>query len=152
MAPVSFTLVAHMDQSLDRAPVGAAPRRKFLVGGAVIAVTLVGLVAWAMSRPGSTAFYLTTSEVISRGATTGAEQYRVNGNVVPGTLNRDGLETTFVISDGQTDMTIFTDSPLPDSFRDDPDTQVVARGTYDGERFTATEVLAKCPSKFKAKA
>jgi cytochrome c-type biogenesis protein CcmE len=145
-----------MDQSLNSAPTGAVPERKanrkFLLGGAIILVTLVGLVGWAMSRPGSTAFYLTTSEVVDRGATAGVNEYRVNGNVVAGTVERDALETTFAISDGKTEMTIFTDRPLPDAFRDDPDTEVVARGTYDGDMFTASEVLAKCPSKFKAKA
>jgi cytochrome c-type biogenesis protein CcmE len=145
-----------MDQPLDSAPAGTIRNRKantkFLVGGGIIAVTLVGLVLWAMGRPGSTAFYLTTSEVVARGDSTGSEKYRVNGNVVPGTVERDGLETTFVISDGATEVTVFTDRPLPDSFRDDPDTQVVALGTYDGSMFTASEVLAKCPSKFKARA
>jgi cytochrome c-type biogenesis protein CcmE len=145
-----------MDQPLDSAPAGAIRNRKantkFLVGGAIIAATLVGLVLWAMGRPGSTAFYLTTSEVEARGDSSGGEEYRVNGNVVPGTVERDGLDTTFVISDGATEMTVFTDGPLPDTFRDDPDTQVVALGTYDGSTFSASEVLAKCPSKFKAKA
>ena len=144
-----------MDQSLHSAPPGPAPEpkrnRKFLVGGAIILVTLFTLVGWAMSRPGSTAFYLTTTEVVDRGVPS-VEEYRVNGNVVPGTVERDGLETTFAISDGETEMTVFTDRPLPDAFRDDPDTEVVALGTYDGRMFTASEVLAKCPSKFKAKA
>jgi cytochrome c-type biogenesis protein CcmE len=105
-----------------------------------------------MSRPGSTAYYLTTTEVVGRGATAGVNEYRVNGNVVAGTVHREGLETTFAISDGTTQMTVFTDRPLPDAFRDDSDTEVVALGTYNGDTFTASEVLAKCPSKFKAKA
>ena len=145
-----------MDQSLHAAPPGPVPERKsnrkFLVGGAIILVTLFTLVGWAMSRPGSTAFYLTTTEVVDRGAAPEVEEFRVNGNVVAGTVERDGLETTFAITDGETEMTVFTDRPLPDAFKDDPDTEVVARGTYDGQRFTASEVLAKCPSKFKAKA
>ena len=125
---------------------------KFYVGGAIIVVTVIGLVLWATTRPGSTAFYLTTSEVSQRGPTAGAAEIRINGNVVEGTVNRDGLETTFAITDGSTQVTVHTDKPLPDAFRDDADTEVVARGSYDGETFTASEVLAKCPSKFKAKA
>jgi cytochrome c-type biogenesis protein CcmE len=72
--------------------------------------------------------------------------------VVEGSVERDGLETTFVISDGTSEVVVSTDRPLPDSFRDDAATQVVALGSFDGRVFTATEVLAKCPSKFKAKA
>jgi cytochrome c-type biogenesis protein CcmE len=125
---------------------------KFYTGGAIIAVTVVGLLLWATNRPGSTAFYLTTSEVSQQGATTGAEEVRVNGNVVEGTVQREGLETSFTITDGSTQVIVHTDRPLPDAFRDDPNTEVVARGSYDGEIFNASEVLAKCPSKFKAKA
>ena len=125
---------------------------KFYAGGAIIAVTVIGLVLWASNRPGSTAFYLTTSEVSQAGETTEAEEVRVNGNVVEGTVRRDGLETSFAITDGSTRVTVHTDRPLPDAFRDDANTEVVVRGSYDGEIFTASEVLAKCPSKFKAKA
>lgn len=148
-----------MDRLPDEGPQRNQPRTgsskasaKFYTGGAIIAVTVVGLIFWATNRPGSTAFYLTTSEVSLQGATTGAEEVRVNGNVVEGTVQRDGLETTFVITDGDTRVTVHTDRPLPDAFRDDADTEVVARGSFDGETFTASEVLAKCPSKFKAKA
>lgn len=125
---------------------------KFVVGGAVIVVAVLGLTAWALGRPGSTAFYVTTTELAEQGPTTGGRQYRVNGNVVKGTVERRGLETTFVITDGATDLPVWTDRPLPSSFRDDDDTEIVALGRFDGRRFEATEVLAKCPSKFKAKA
>jgi cytochrome c-type biogenesis protein CcmE len=124
---------------------------KFYAGGAIIAVTILGLVMWAMNRPGSTAFYLTTSEVAARSAAPG-EQVRINGNVVPGTVDRDGLATTFVITDGSTEVTVHTERALPDSFRDVAQTEIVALGSYDGQRFNASEVLAKCPSKFRAKA
>jgi cytochrome c-type biogenesis protein CcmE len=144
-----------MEQRLEGAPAGGGSVRrrtgaKFIVGGTIIGLTVIGLVVWAMARPGSTAFYLTTSEVAARGPTSGGHPYRVNGNVVPGTVQRDGLETTFAITDGKTDVVVVTDRPLPDAFRDDADTEVVALGSFDGRMFTATEVLAKCPSKFKA--
>ena len=148
-----------MDQVLEEKPQPPRPgpgksktSAKFYAGGAIIAVTVIGLVLWATSRPGSTAFYLTTSEVSQQGTTGGAEEVRINGNVVEGTVSRDGLETSFAITDGSTEVVVHTDRPLPDAFRDDADTEVVARGSYDGEVFTASEVLAKCPSKFKAKA
>ena len=33
-----------------------------------------------------------------------------------------------------------------------PAVEIVAQGNYDGQAFAASQVLAKCPSKFKAKA
>lgn len=116
----------------------------------MVAVTLFGLVGWAMSRPGSTAFYLEVSELEAGDPLPSAEEYRVNGRVVPGSVEQDGLRTSFALTDGTANVTVVTSEPLPDTFRDRSD--VVARGRYDGRTFTASEVLAKCPSKFKAKA
>jgi cytochrome c-type biogenesis protein CcmE len=131
-------------------PTRDARRTKFIFGAAVIALTIVGLTVWAMARPGSTSFYKTTTEIVALGPITGAASYRVNGDVVPGSIQQDGLDTTFDISDGHTVLTVHTDQPLPDTFKDA--SEVVARGQFDGNTFTAVEVIAKCPSKFKAKA
>ena len=122
-------------------------RAKFAVGAAVVAAALVGLVGWAMGRPQATSFYVTVSELAGRDAA-GGEELRVNGKVVPGSIRRDGLSTTFAIAEGGARVDVRTTAPLPDAFRNG--SEVVARGTFDGRRLAATEVLAKCPSKFKA--
>ncbi len=123
---------------------------KFLWGGAVIFLAVVALVFWAMGRSGSTAYFLKTTELVSAGPVT-SEPIRVNGNVVEGSVVEDGLASTFEITDGTTPITITTDRPLPDSFVDNSNTEIVALGTFDGTTFSASEVLAKCPSKFKPK-
>jgi cytochrome c-type biogenesis protein CcmE len=136
---------------------GSRRRAKFLVGGAVVLLALVGLVVWAMTRPGSTSFFYTTTEVVALGGTATTEEYRVNGKVLPDSVHRNGLTTSFEISDGDTPLRVTTDETLPDAFwtamaSDSSEVDVVARGSYDGNVFSASEVLAKCPSKFKAKA
>lgn len=140
-------------------PTAASPKRraKFLVGGGIIVFALVGLVVWAMLRPNATSFYYTTSELQAAAVASGTEEYRVNGNVMPESVVREGLETTFDITDGTTSVTVVTDEVLPDAFwtamdAGSSEVEVVAQGRYDGTRFTASQVLAKCPSKFKAKA
>ena len=132
-------------------------RAKFLIGGGVILLSLVALVGWAMTRPNSTSFFYTPTEVVKLPVARGAEEYRVNGKVVPDTVESDELTTSFEISDGTTAVRLTTEQPLPDAFwtamaNDSSEVEVVARGRYDGTRFVASEVLAKCPSKFKAKA
>lgn len=136
---------------MDASPPTSPKRRaKFAIGGAAIALIVVGLIVWALAQPGSTAFYVTTSELAAMDdAALAAQSYRVNGTVVPGSIAANGLETSFDITDGGTQMTIVTDQPLPDTLKDD--SEVVARGSLQGSRFVASEVLAKCPSKFKAK-
>jgi cytochrome c-type biogenesis protein CcmE len=138
-------------------PTAGSPKRraKFLVGGGIIVLALVGLVVWAMARQNATSFYYTTSELQAASLAAGAEEYRVNGNVVPESVVREGLETTFDITDGTTAVTVMTDETLPDAFwtameAGSSEVEVVAQGRYDGDRFTASQVFAKCPSKFKA--
>ena len=137
---------------MDQAPRRASAKRrlKFVLGGVFVALALVSLIGWAMNRQGATPYFLTVSELLEKEIPAADEDYRVNGKVVPGSIERDGLETTFELSDGTATVVVTTDRALPDTFRDDSD--VIAKGSFDGRRFTASEVLAKCPSKFKAKA
>jgi cytochrome c-type biogenesis protein CcmE len=121
-------------------------RAKFWIGGAIIVAAIAGLIWLAMTQPGAASNYTTPSEL---GSTTTTEQVQLAGKVAPGSIDRDGLTTTFVVTDGDTDIEVTTDSPMPDAFRES--SEVVATGTFDGEVFAATRVLAKCPSKFKAK-
>lgn len=142
-----------------QSPTAASPKRraKFVIGGGIIFFALVGLVLWAMTRPNATSFYYTTSELQAASLAAGAEEYRVNGNVIPDSVVEDGLHTTFDITDGTTAVRVETDESLPDAFwlamdAGSSQVEVVAQGRYDGSTFTATKVLAKCPSKFKAEA
>ena len=125
-----------------------ARRRKFLVGGAIIVAGLVGLILWAMAQPGAASATILPSDLARQGPG-GSGELRLGGTVVPDSIERDGLTTTFLVTDGETEMQVTTDSPMPDAFKDS--SEVVATGTYDGVDFVATRVLAKCPSKFKAK-
>ena len=122
------------------------PRAKFWIGGVVVVAAIAGLIVWAMARPGAASNYTTPSDLTGPAA---SEQVQLAGVVEPDSIERDGLTTRFVVTDGTTGIDVTTDSPMPDAFRDS--SEVVATGTFDGEVFAASRVLAKCPSKFKAK-
>lgn len=125
------------------------PRRaKFWIGGAVILVALVTLLIWGMAQPGAASNYISPTDLDAGGALE-SQEVRLGGTVVPGSIQRDGLTTTFDVTDDSTEIRVTTDSPMPDAFMDE--SEVVAIGTFDGETFAAGKVLAKCPSKFKAK-
>lgn len=123
---------------------------KFAVGGGVVALTVVSLLVWASGREGATAFYMTPTELMAAGASADTADFRVNGTVVPGSIDQEGLTTSFLVSDGHTDIKVRTDRALPDAFKEESD--VIARGHFNGELLVAEEVLAKCPSKFKTRA
>ena len=138
-------------------PVSAKRRAKFVLGSAAVILTIAALIFWALTRPQSTAFFYTVSELESRGVTPVTEEVRVNGKVIPATVERSGLRTTFEITDGTEELTVTTDQALPDAFwtamaAGSSEVEVVAQGGYAEGVFTASQVYAKCPSKFKAKA
>ena len=135
-----------------------SPKRKakFAIGGLAALAIVIGLIVWALNQSGSTAFFKTVSE-LTQGQTVPTVDYRVNGNVVADSLVRDGVHTSFAITDGTEQLRIETEEALPDAFwtayENDPEgVEIVAQGRYDGRRFTAHQVVAKCPSKFEAKA
>ena len=124
------------------------PRRaKFWIGGVIIVAVLAGLILWAMTQPGAAANYVTPTDLETGAAPAG--QVQLAGVVVPGSIERDGLVTTFEVTDDSAEITVTTDTPLPDAFKDS--SEVVATGTFESGTFTASQVFAKCPSKFKAK-
>src|SRR5687767_5809006 len=120
-------------------PVVTPPRRaKFWIGGAIIVAVLAGLILWAMTQPGAASNYVTPTELAA--ATSVESQVQLAGVVEPGSIERDGLITTFVVTDETTDITVTTDTPMPDAFKDS--SEVVAIGTFEGDTFTASKVLA----------
>jgi cytochrome c-type biogenesis protein CcmE len=123
---------------------------KILVGSVVVAVA-VGTLVWVGVGRGSV-YYYTVSELLAKGPT---QQARVSGELVGGSAQ--GLGTTtlkFVMHDrDRSDQTISVvySGAIPDSFKDQPDSEVVAEGDFvAGDSFVATLLIPKCPSKYQA--
>lgn len=117
----------------------------------VVVVVAVGALVWVGVGRGSV-YYYTVSELLAKGST---ERVRVSGELVGGSVEGMGTTTlTFVLHDrdmpDQTISVLF-EGAIPDSFRDQADSEVVAEGDFVGpDSFTATALAAKCPSKYEA--
>ena len=86
-------------------------------------------------------FFYSPSDVVAREVEPG-RAIRLGGLIKEGSWVRDGQENTFIVTDGQTDMTAHYTGILPDLFREGQG--VVAEGSVTPEGgFTATNVLAK---------
>ena len=74
---------------------------------------------------------------------------QVHGYVVPGTIfrKRDSLDWKFDLQrNGKVISATFT-GPAPDNFKDDA--EVVLTGRFTPHGFSATDMTAKCPSKYE---
>ena len=125
-------------------------RIKFLVGGLVVVIVVVALIATSFS--GSTSEYLTISEVRALGPDQ-TQNSRVAGKIVPDSVQWDTatIHLAFEIEDETGRLPISYNGPKPDMMADA--VEAVAIGKYDpaSQVFTADELLMKCPSKYEEK-
>ena len=127
--------------------------------GIAVAIVL-GTITWlALSGIGaSKSYYVTIPELGGMGDKAYHSQLRVEGFVVPGSIEQSGTHVTFVMNEFESHSPKATtgrvltvnykgSEPPPDTFKDDA--QALAEGTYgrDGV-FHATVLQAKCASKY----
>lgn len=127
---------------------------KFLIGAAVIVAGVAGLIVTGVKETG--VYFLTPTELLSR---TQADPtfhdvgLKVGAKVVPGSVKRDPSSRTidFKVSDGTSEFPVTYSGLVPDTFTDASNIEVIVEGKYgrDGV-FHATEVLAKCGSRYEA--
>ena len=130
------------------------PSTKFLIGALVIVAGVTGLIVTGVQETG--VYFLTPTQLVSR--TTSDPTFhdvgiKVGAKVVPGSVKRDQAARTidFRVTDGANEFPVTYTGIVPDTFTDASNIEVIVSGKYgrDGV-FHATEVLAKCGSRYEA--
>jgi len=128
------------------------------LGGAVVAV-LLGWFAWTQLDEGSFRYFQNLEEF--RAAGSPGAPARVHGYVALGSIVRDveGKNVRFAVQSqpphagGTADAAlpvVYASLETPDLFKDGAEVVVEGRLAGGGEVFHASNLLAKCPSKFEA--
>jgi cytochrome c-type biogenesis protein CcmE len=127
---------------------------KFLLGAALIVGSVGFLIATGVRETG--VYFLTPSELAAK-TTADSTFYdvglKMGAKVVPGSIRRDAShrQVDFEVSDGVKSYPVTYRGLVPDTFTDANDIEVIVEGRLgrDGV-FRATEVLAKCGSRYEA--
>lgn len=127
---------------------------KFLIGATVIVASVGFLIAQGVKETG--VYFLTPTELAAK-TTADSSFYEVGlkmgAKVVPGSIRRDpgNRQIDFEVSDGAQSYPVTYRGLVPDTFTDANDIEVIVEGRLgrDGV-FRATEVLAKCGSRYEA--
>jgi cytochrome c-type biogenesis protein CcmE len=153
--------IAGSPQVVDsrRAPSAAAlPAKGNLRLLAVLLVMAGGIVALVMTSFKDAAVYSkNVDQVLAEGRSLGGRALRVEGNLVHGSLVRreQPCEYRFTIQGKEGKLPVsYAKCIVPDTFRDVPgmDVGVTVEGKLNGSgQFEATQVVAKCPSKYEMK-
>jgi cytochrome c-type biogenesis protein CcmE len=127
--------------------------RKVLIAVLLIVVGVAFLIVKGISKTG--VYYRTVAEVLDDASLPDKRGVRISGEVVGGTIDFDqqNLTLIFTVRDQErTDkaMSVIYEGVMPDAF--EADIEVILEGRYDAARntFTATTLLAKCPSKYES--
>lgn len=127
------------------------PRTKFLIGGGLVLGVAGYLMVSSISETG--VYYLTPTELTAKvqaDPTFTTAGVKVGARVVPGSIKRDpgGKEYAFQVTDGSKIVPVVYRGIAPDTFTDSVDVVVGGRMGKDGT-FQATELLAKCASRYE---
>ena len=127
---------------------------KFLLGAALIVGSVGFLIAQGVKETG--VYFLTPTELAAKTAadpTFYDVGLKMGAKVVPGSIRRDAAPAAvdFAVSDGAQTYPVTYRGLVPDTFTDANDIEVIVEGRLgrDGV-FHATEVLAKCGSRYEA--
>jgi cytochrome c-type biogenesis protein CcmE len=110
-----------------------------LVGAGVAAI-----IGWlAFSGVGNAlVYYLTPTELAARGEAAIGQSVRLGGLVLPGSVSGPATDLTFVLTDGETEITVHSTVAPTSSFREGAG--AVVEGVLRPDRvFEADEVLVK---------
>ncbi|WP_439602571.1 cytochrome c maturation protein CcmE [Devosia sp.] len=123
-------------------------RLAVIAGLGVVLVASGSFFAWAMRD--QIMFFLSPSEIHERAVAVGTP-IRLGGLVKENSCSRDGEAIDFVVTDGQTDMTVAYVGLMPDLFRSNQGVVVEGAMNADGT-FKASSVLAKHDENYMPKA
>lgn len=99
-------------------------------------------------------YYKYVDEVASAPHEWQGKTLQVHGYVVPGSIGKvaDSLDYRFDLQRNGKVMTAYYTGVVPDNFKDDAEVVLTGRFQENGDGFTATDMTAKCPSKYEEKA
>lgn len=95
-------------------------------------------------------YYKYVDEVMAQPTAWEGKKLQVHGNVVPGSIKRkrDSLEYVFDLQRNGKVIHAYYGGIVPDTFK--ADAEVVLTGQLTPDGFMATDMTAKCPSKYEA--
>jgi cytochrome c-type biogenesis protein CcmE len=120
------------------------PARRRAWGPWLAVAGLLAVFAWLLFSGLSSAlvYYLTPTELAARGDAAIGAPVRLGGLVATGSISGTATDLIFVLTDGETDVTVHSTVAPTDSFREGAGAVVEGRLRADGV-FEADEVLVK---------
>jgi cytochrome c-type biogenesis protein CcmE len=125
-------------------------KRVIGVVGTVLVLSGFGYLVWG-GIGGNLVYFVTPTELLARGEAAYDSPLRLAGNVVPGTVawNARELDLRFQITDGETEIPVWSKGAPPAMFQDTMGVVVEGRFNRSGV-FESTSVMVRHSNEYKA--
>jgi cytochrome c-type biogenesis protein CcmE len=138
---------------LDVTPRAASTRssssgstRKYLaIGGVILLVGALGIVLFN-GLTDAALFYYNVDEAVAKKDDLGDQRFRMQGNVIDGTIHETDGGVTFVIAFGDTQVDVVNSGAPPELF--DAEIPVILEGQFDGDEFHSDQILIRHDSTY----
>ena len=117
----------------------AKSKRLFVITGIASLLGIAAMLVLGALRDNIVFFY--TPSEISQSDRQSGQQLRLGGLVKDGSVEIDGMQSVFIVTDGSADIIVRYNNALPSLFREGQG--VVAEGQIENGIFMAQNVLAK---------
>ncbi|HEX2117708.1 MAG TPA: cytochrome c maturation protein CcmE [Acidimicrobiales bacterium] len=116
-----------------------ATRTRLWVAGAVVLGALGFLVFQGLGN--ATLYFRTADEAVAQRAELGDRRFRIEGDVVDGSVRQVGNHVTFTLTKNAVEVPVRHEGDPPELFR--PGIPVVLEGRFQGDHFSSDRIMVR---------
>ena len=118
---------------------GTGSRRRLWLAGGVVVAALGFLVVQGLGS--ATLYFRTADEAVAQRESLGDRRFRIQGDVVDGTVSQVGNDVSFTLAKNGVEVPVRHKGDPPELFQ--PGIPVVLEGRFDGQVFDSDRILVK---------
>jgi len=122
-------------------------RRRLWLAGVVVLAALGFLVYQGLGN--ATLYFRTADEAVAQRTQLGDRRFRIEGDVVDGSVRQTGNTVTFTLTSKSVEVPVVHEGDPPELFR--PGIPVVLEGHFAGDHFASDRILVKHSETYVAK-
>jgi len=122
-------------------------RRRLWLAGVVVLAALGFLVYQGLGN--ATLYFRTADEAVAQRTQLGDRRFRIEGDVVDGSVRQTGSTVTFTLTSKSVEVPVVHEGDPPELFR--PGIPVVLEGHFAGDHFASDRILVKHSETYVAK-